>query len=550
VAATACAYAFHIPCPMDPVLLLAAHGLLHPASVSSNDLSALVQHSFSIHQAQTHHLDQLVHIEQSAWQHHGLAASLHELNNRLSNYPRGQWVAIVDGKVVGVMYTQRIASRDVLFSSSYSTQSSLHSDNGPVLQLLSVAVLPEYASLQISRALRDFNLRLAKMQTDIIEVVAMTRCSSSSNSLEEYFKKVNTASDPTLQFHVSGGAVVVNAVANYRTDDTNFGYAVMIRYDLGKSISKLSNVDLHQQHVSGKEFVTADEICAIINDVCTKQFIVNESFLHSPFMDLGLDSLRIMEFRARLIKSVGVEGVDIPHSVVFDYPSPAKLLQFLNNTSPAVNAGNSGPKNSFSSDILICGVSCRFPGGANNPHSFFNMLREGCSMIQPKPSIWNSCTKIPTVGMLDENVAASFDPTFFNISLAEAQQMDPHQRLVLEVCYEAMLEAQVLQDRDRLKIGVFVGFCNNEWIANHRNGTKKPEVTAYTGICSAQSAAANRVSFVLGLTGPSMVVDTACSSSLSALHVALQSLRTGDCEVAVVAAADLLLSPYSIKVHI
>jgi acyl transferase domain-containing protein len=93
-------------------------------------------------------------------------------------------------------------------------------------------------------------------------------------------------------------------------------------------------------------------------------------------------------------------------------------------------------------------------------------------------------------------------------------------------------------------VGVFVGLCNNEW--KYSNGTG--ELGPYHTTGSAQSAAANRLSFLLGLTGPSMVVDTACSSSLAALHTAMNALRCGDCDVALVAAADLLVSDYSIQV--
>ncbi len=91
---------------------------------------------------------------------------------------------------------------------------------------------------------------------------------------------------------------------------------------------------------------------------------------------------------------------------------------------------------------------------------------------------------------------------------------------------------------------MFVGLCNNEW-SKHAS----EELSPYTTTGSAQSAAANRVSYLLGLTGPSLVVDTACSSSLAALHTAINALRCGDCDVALVASADLLVSSHSLKVR-
>ena len=132
--------------------------------------------------------------------------------------------------------------------------------------------------------------------------------------------------------------------------------------------------------------------------------------------------------------------------------------------------------------------------------------------------------------------------------------MDPHQRLILKISYEALTEAGVLSydidntnntDIQSKQIGVFVGLCNNEWIHTQDESSSSDPYSS-TGL--SQSAAANRLSFLLGLSGPSLVVDTACSSSLAALHTAMNSIRCGDCELAIVVGADLLLSENSIKV--
>ena len=129
--------------------------------------------------------------------------------------------------------------------------------------------------------------------------------------------------------------------------------------------------------------------------------------------------------------------------------------------------------------------------------------------------------------------------------------MDPHQRLILKISYEALTEAGVLSydidntnntDIQSKQIGVFVGLCNNEWIHTQDESSSSDP---YNNL---QSGPANRLSFLLGLSGPSLVVDTACSSSLAALHTAMNSIRCGDCELAIVVGADLLLSENSIKV--
>ena len=137
--------------------------------------------------------------------------------------------------------------------------------------------------------------------------------------------------------------------------------------------------------------------------------------------------------------------------------------------------------------------------------------------------------------------------------IAEIKRMDPHQRLILKISYEALTEARVLNNDDAStsndvhskQIGVFVGLCNNDWI-HTQDGSSSSDPYSSTGL--SQSAAANRLSFLLGLSGPSLVIDTACSSSLAALHTAMNSIKCGDCELAIVVAADLLLSENSIKV--
>lgn len=523
------------------VVSLARNGFLHEGREVQHDLFRLVKKPFSLRLAEARDVDRLHEIETICW--HDLAISREKIEERLRNFPNGQWVATVEEKVVGVMYTQRLSNKEVLNECKFESQCANHNPSGVTLQLLGVAVHPNYASFQISLSLRDFVVRLATM-TDIHEVVAMTRCSKESKSEEDYFERVFNADDPTLSFHIGGGAEVVDVIRNFRPDDNiNFGHAVMIRYDLGKSQSRHSSEKLSPR----EERVSGETILALINRICDQSFELNDKFLHTPFMDLGLDSLKIMEFRSSLIEAV--PNVTISQSIVFDYPSPWKLINHLNGVSSSISTVHTHTKlQQNSEDLVICGASCRFPGGANNPTTFFNMLRDSCSMIQPIPASWKSQTHVSTAGLLEDHAANTFDPSFFGISAAEALQMDPHQRLLLEVAYEALYESQVLQEKNEIKVGVYVGLCNNEWILASNVDKQFSNITPYTSICTAQSAAANRISFVLGLTGPSLVVDTACSSSLSALHVAIQALKSGDCDAAVVAAVDLLISPYSLKV--
>ena len=136
----------------------------------------------------------------------------------------------------------------------------------------------------------------------------------------------------------------------------------------------------------------------------------------------------------------------------------------------------------------------------------------------------------------------AFDAEFFEISPREAAKMDPQQRLLLEVAHEALEHAGIPADSLRhTQTGVFAGACLGEY--GYLASTDLSQVDAWSGTGGALSIIANRVSYFFDLRGPSVTVDTACSSSLVAVHLACQSLRTGDSNLAIAAGVNLLLSP-------
>jgi acyl transferase domain-containing protein len=136
----------------------------------------------------------------------------------------------------------------------------------------------------------------------------------------------------------------------------------------------------------------------------------------------------------------------------------------------------------------------------------------------------------------------AFDAAFFSISPREASRMDPQQRLLLEVAWEALEHAGIAPDSLRgTPTGVFVGISTSDY--SLRQLSDPSLIDAYAGTGNAHSVAANRISYLLDLRGPSLAVDTACSSSLVAVHLACQSLRLGECRVALAAGVNLLLSP-------
>lgn len=205
--------------------------------------------------------------------------------------------------------------------------------------------------------------------------------------------------------------------------------------------------------------------------------------------------------------------------------------------------------------IAVVGLSCRFPGGANQPDDFWALLRNGNDGITEVPrDRWNLDTfyhpdpdtpgKIVSRygGFLDQTLDL-FDAEFFGITPREAASLDPQQRLLLEVSWEALEHAGIAPGQlSGSPTGVFVGICSNDYSQKllDRDVTA---IDAYLATGNCHSVAAGRLSYGLGLQGPSLAVDTACSSSLVAVHLAVQHLRSGECNLALVGGVNVLLSP-------
>lgn len=204
--------------------------------------------------------------------------------------------------------------------------------------------------------------------------------------------------------------------------------------------------------------------------------------------------------------------------------------------------------------IAVIGIGCRVPGG-DDPEGFWRVLHEGRDAVGPVPrsrfdidAYYDPDTEIPgriavrEAGFLTGEVDR-FDPAFFGIAPREANGMDPQQRLLLEVSWEALEHAGIAPDRlERSATGVYVGVCATDYaylqIKSGDAGLLDSHYTA--GV--AQSVASGRISYLLGLQGPSLTVDTACSSSLVAVHLACQALRARECSMALAGGVNLMLS--------
>ena len=204
--------------------------------------------------------------------------------------------------------------------------------------------------------------------------------------------------------------------------------------------------------------------------------------------------------------------------------------------------------------IAIVGLGCRFPGGANNPEAFWQLLRDGVDAISEVPSDrWNLDAYYDpnpdTPGKMYTRYGGfvegleEFDSQFFNISPKEAASLDPQQRMLLEVSWEALENAGLASDRlTGSSTGVFIGICSNDY--SQRLLNRDPaEIDAYIGTGNCHSVASGRLSYFLGLNGPSLAVDTACSSSLVAVHLAIASLRNRECNLALAGGVNQLLAP-------
>ena len=269
---------------------------------------------------------------------------------------------------------------------------------------------------------------------------------------------------------------------------------------------------------------------------------------------LGVNSAAATAWMARL--SAGL-GRPLSPVLAWEHPSLAALAAHLSGEADRGGAGEpaeEGPALQGSDEpIAIVGMACRLPGAAS-PEAFWALLHGGIDAVREVPADrWDleayfdpdpaAPGKATTRwgGFLDR--VDGFDPLFFSISPREAVQMDPQQRLALELSWEALEDAGVpAASLLESPTGVFFGALFNDYEAlAARLGPRG--LTPHSSTGRAHAIIANRVSYALGLLGPSMVIDSACSSSLVAVHLACHSLARGECTLALAGGMQLMLDP-------
>ncbi|MBU6399908.1 MAG: SDR family NAD(P)-dependent oxidoreductase, partial [Verrucomicrobia bacterium] len=284
----------------------------------------------------------------------------------------------------------------------------------------------------------------------------------------------------------------------------------------------------------------------------------------------GFDSISFTEFSSRLNRAFGLETTP---ALFFEYPTIAKLMGYLGSLrppeasaeTPLAPAETASPHSTESGSrfaiaepasaqaqvdgplakvepVAVIGMSGIFPGARTLANFWSNLVvgKDCISVVPHERWDWTQFVERAKWGGFIDGIDL-FDAEFFGISPREAELMDPQQRLVLEKAWEALEDAGYPSDPGgERRVGLFVGVSTSdyaEWI--RQAGAEGAHIS--TGI--AHSILANRVSYLLNLTGPSEAIDTACSSSLVALHRAVKSLRDGECDLALAGGVNALLTP-------
>ena len=269
-----------------------------------------------------------------------------------------------------------------------------------------------------------------------------------------------------------------------------------------------------------------------------------------PLVEYGISSVEAVELAGRLEARL---GRPVPATVLWEHPTINAIERALTGApEPAVAPSEPVAEHP---PIAVIGLGCRFPG-ASGPAELWRLLVDGRDAVrdvppqrwrrpaagEPRPGSAAAVLAGPGRygGFLDE--VARFDADFFGISPGEARLMDPQQRLLLEVAWEALAHAALDPVALRgSRTGAYVGICTSEYA--HLSAADLERVEGWTATGGALSIAANRLSYLLDLRGPSLAVDTACSSSLVAIHLAARDLRLGETDLALAAGVSLMLDP-------
>ena len=282
------------------------------------------------------------------------------------------------------------------------------------------------------------------------------------------------------------------------------------------------------------------------------------------FRELGFESLTAVDFRNQLAEATGLR---LRASLVFDHPTPDDLVRRLlgellgeQADRGKAHAGDGAARPSVSpadsEPVAIIGMGCRFPGGVHSPEALWQLVEAQTAATSAFPADrgWDldnlydpdpdQAGKVYSRAGSFLHDATEFDPDFFGMSPREASAADPQQRVLLQTAWETLEHAGI--DPVSLRgesVGVFAGVMYSDYGSRV---SRPADTEGYLVSGSSGSVASGRIAYTFGLVGPAISVDTACSSSLVAMHLGVQSLRRGECRLALAGGVTVMATPHAL----
>lgn len=541
---------------------------------------------YIIRHANLKDIDALLNLEELCWAPE-LRVDRKELIRRVTKNSTGNFVLDYQGEVVGVGYTQRIASEELLYQTTASQVHQLHNDEGPVFQLLAININPEWQHMALGDTMLTYLLRLASLQDSVKKVVGVTRCKNyllhqDSVTYAQYVNEPVSDQrqiDPILHFHLSHGARILNIVPNYRpADRENEGHGVLIGYTIRDEIEDTqsesqTSADKHKTFAQYSDIELDRAITQRLKKLLGQKKISRYQ-PNTSFKDMGLDSLDLTELREMINRLLDTR---LDAAIFFRFSTPASIIEHLNSiknhstkkaeqAQPSISNVVKTPSPSLTEapqpqytiddyqanindkDIALVGMSCRFPQGINDKESFWQFLQSSDEVITRIPEErWDAKitddVKGASFGGFLKDISL-FDAAFFGISPREAINMDPQQRLLLETSWQAFEDAGI--DPQALKgsnTGVFIGHFGHDYESLQIKAYSYDDFQSYFSTGTSASVQAGRLSYFYDFHGPAISLNTACSSTLAAVHMAARSLHHKECDVAIAGGANLILTP-------
>ena len=545
-------------------------------------LIQLEARSYRVRRARADDVPALVTLEERCWAEE-LRMPEAVVRRRLGVCPTGQLVVEISdpaggARVVGAIYSQRIAATEDIRGIDCENASAIHTADGPIVQLLSINVDPAYQERHLGDQLLELMLQRCAATSGVRAVVAVSLCrdfhKQTAMTMAAYVghrNELGQLSDPILRFHERHGARIAGLVPGYRPNDANNqGSGVLVSYDIHRRSRREVEVGERAAH-GGRGLAGPSEPApappgvdgmpeflerTIQRIVGSERAVVYSREL--PLMDLGLDSVGMLELADRIAVRCRRR---LEPSFLFQYNTPRRIAEYFKPAPPelAPEGGSPEPREAVhlvretdGDAIAIIGMACRLPGGIDTPDRLWRCLKDGRSVIGQVPAQrWTWPSGIDPVraqpgidrgGFLDD--IARFDATLFRLSPKEVKTMDPQQRIVLELAWEALESCGYSADAIAgSKTGVFIGASGSDYrlVVEQAGAPIEPHLA--TG--GSMAVLANRISYFFDLTGPSLQIDTACSSSLVAVHEAVQTLRAGRCAQALVGGVNIMCHPGS-----